>query len=58
MGWALEELRKYDEAESWYRYALKRLPPRYRKMAKERLFEIEKKKEAIDVVCPNCGYRF
>ena len=57
MGWALEELRKYDEAESWYRYADERLLPRYRKMAEERLLEIEKKKEIIRVVCPNCGYK-
>jgi len=57
MGWMLEELNKYDEAESWYRYASERLLPHYRKMAEERLLNI-KKKETIEVVCPNCKHKF
>ena len=57
MGWMLEELRKYDEAESWYRYSSERLLPQYRKMAEERLLNIKEKRN-IEVVCPNCKHKF
>ena len=59
MGRVLEELRKYNEAADWYLYASEKLAiPQYRKMAEERLIEIQKKKELIEVICPNCEYKF
>lgn len=57
MGWMLEELNEYDEAENWYRYASERLLPHYRKMAEERLINLKKKK-IVEVVCPNCKHKF
>lgn len=58
MGWMLQELENYDEAVTWYRYTVERLLPRYKRMAEERLLKIEKKKEPIAAICPNCGHRF
>jgi tetratricopeptide (TPR) repeat protein len=46
MGRVFEELKNYDEAKNWYRYASETLVlPNYRKIARDKLHEIDKKVE-------------